>query len=630
MQCPICVGVARLGLVALVALGAAPAAAQVPGATRPETALHPAKPFDSGVIPIFTFGLSTFTGKPAPEEPSDGSLFRPTQFDAGQWLESVEALGVRRVLVTAKQGDGFCLWESSVTSRCVRPGDGQPDVLDDLTRACRARGIECGVTFSWLDRSATTAERRKESQLAQLRELLTRYPNLAEIRLTDTTDADAAALDLTAIAALLAELQSGTELTIDRPEGGNRSLSLRPNWFWRQSENEHVRSTDALEEAWYESVANGSTLYLGVPPDNRGLVAAPDRDRLAELGARLRESFVDRHYAATRADGTDGRGRAIATFTFDAPRLINRLVVRSEVGGPTNITATIDAETDAGWVPLDAPVSLSSRRVLRFPALLARAVRVTSDPSGEMPLESLDASCAPPVVTIDAPAFASLDPTIVTLRCDLPEATIRYSLDGRPPTEESPQYTGPFTLDHAARVLAMATHEGRSGRLAAQTVTILDPNRFIDAVQFIRAPEPGLRMRRFDGDFPHLDELGPDFGGAPLAADSIVETIALPRDRPASSYGLIFQGFIEIPGDGIYTFSMRSDDCSRLFLHNTTVVDHGRGASWEWWQGRVPLRAGWHPIRVEFAQQVDEARLQVRWSGPGFAEQDIPAKRLSH
>ena len=145
-------------------------------------------------------------------------------------------------------------------------------------------------------------------------------------------------------------------------------------------------------------------------------------------------------------------------------------------------------------------------------------------------------------------------------------------------------------------------------------------------VQFIRAPDPGLRRLRRDGRFDTIDSLGAASGGD----DEIVSAIGLPTPRPEGSYGLVFEGFVDVPADGLYTFGMRSDDASRLRIGDDVVIDHGDGASWEWWQGRIGLRAGWHPIRIEYTQLDGDQRLQLRWSGPGFAAESVPTARLAH
>ena len=43
--------------------------------------------------------------------------------------------------------------------------------------------------------------------------------------------------------------------------------------------------------------------------------------------------------------------------------------------------------------------------------------------------------------------------------------------------------------------------------------------------------------------------------------------------RP-DGWGVVFSGYIDIPADGLYTFTVNSDDGSRLFIAGVQVVDN--------------------------------------------------------
>lgn len=64
------------------------------------------------------------------------------------------------------------------------------------------------------------------------------------------------------------------------------------------------------------------------------------------------------------------------------------------------------------------------------------------------------------------------DSVTVELSTRTPGATIRYTLDGSDPTENSPAYSGPFVLDNSAMVSARAWKTGMTpGTVARQTFT---------------------------------------------------------------------------------------------------------------------------------------------------------------
>ena len=69
------------------------------------------------------------------------------------------------------------------------------------------------------------------------------------------------------------------------------NTSIRPGWFWHESENDKVRSLSELADIYIRSVGGNSTFLLNVPPTNKGLIHENDARRLAELGEYLRRSF---------------------------------------------------------------------------------------------------------------------------------------------------------------------------------------------------------------------------------------------------------------------------------------------------------------------------------------------------
>ena len=69
------------------------------------------------------------------------------------------------------------------------------------------------------------------------------------------------------------------------------NTSIRPGWFWHESENDKVRSLEELIHIYNNSVGGNATFLLNIPPTNEGLLHENDVKRLAELGAYLETAF---------------------------------------------------------------------------------------------------------------------------------------------------------------------------------------------------------------------------------------------------------------------------------------------------------------------------------------------------
>ena len=73
-----------------------------------------------------------------------------------------------------------------------------------------------------------------------------------------------------------------------------------------------------------------------------------------------------------------------------------------------------------------------------------------------------------PMVHVPEPAF--VDSTTIELSLPRGEGEIRYRLDGRPPTADSPRYEGPIALRETTTITAAAFHEGKQSPWVEATV----------------------------------------------------------------------------------------------------------------------------------------------------------------
>lgn len=120
---------------------------------------------------------------------------------------------------------------------------------------------------------------------------------------------------------------------------------------------------------------------------------------------------------------------------------------------------------------------------------------------------------------------------------------------------------------------------------------------------------------------PNFDELKP-------------ETVARPERpyfdiRPATReefFGFVFTGMLKTPADGEYTFTLDSDDGSRLVLDGKEILKydgiHGVGKPQT---AKVTLKKGRVPIRLDYFQGRFGKGLAVTWSGPGVETRYLSA-----
>src|SRR5690554_4031398 len=133
------------------------------------------------------FGINTFTGREWGDGSEDPNLFNPTDFDAEQWVESLQDAGFKMIILTAKHHDGFCLWPTQTTNHSVRSSswlNGKGDVVKAVKDACDKYDMKFGVYLSPWDRNAESygdSPAYNRMFVQQLTELLTNYGEIHEV-----------------------------------------------------------------------------------------------------------------------------------------------------------------------------------------------------------------------------------------------------------------------------------------------------------------------------------------------------------------------------------------------------------------------------------------------------------------
>ncbi len=211
----------------------------------------------------------------------------------------------------------------------------------------------------------------------------------------------------------------------------------------------------------------------------------------------------------------------------------------------------------------------------------------------------------PPPPRIETDRLVFEKETVVKMQALLPEHLIRYTLDGSEPTSQSTLYTGPLTIDRTAVLRARTyTAEGKTGRVVERSFKKMSPLRAVKA----EAARPGLSYRYYEGKWKKL----PEFDKLSPIAEGILENVSseIPEKRE-DHYGLVLEGFVEIPQTGPYSFYLRSDDGSRMYLNGNVIIDNDGSHSPITKESTLILEKGFHPIRIEYFEEYGGELLQA-------------------
>ena len=212
---------------------------------------------------------------------------------------------------------------------------------------------------------------------------------------------------------------------------------------------------------------------------------------------------------------------------------------------------------------------------------------------------------------------------------------IRYTVDGSEPGPDSTFYTGPFQLEQSATVKAVTV--ARDWKFGQQGTSPATVAKFVRAEpsDAVKTPslEPGLKATVYRGFWNLL----PDFSKLKEEFTDGVGGFAFPPATPGKGFGVLFDGYIKIPADGVYTFGLRNDDASKLWIDDQVVVDNDGAHVVRTRTGEVALKAGLHRIKVancDMALALGTSKgdgswaFDVLWAPPGVSLSPLPADMI--
>lgn len=147
-----------------------------------------------------------------------------------------------------------------------------------------------------------------------------------------------------------------------------------------------------------------------------------------------------------------------------------------------------------------------------------------------------------------------------------------------------------------------------------------------------QSPSGGLQYRYYEGNWNSL----PDFTALSPVKTGNTPNINLTDRNRDNHFGFVWEGFINIPAAGDYTFELLSDDGSKLYFNshysfsgNALVNNDGIHAGRSAYGSVYVPAAGSYLVAFTFFEKDGGELMQAYWSGPGFSRQRIPASAFT-
>jgi len=579
--------------------------------------------------------------------------FNPTNFNADNFVLLAKEAGMKYLVFTAKHCEGFAMFQTKADPFNIM--DASPykkDIVKALTESCKKHNMPFGLYYAqaldWYHAGGGSYDKKwdkaqegkfadyiEKVSLPQIKELVNNYqpriiwfdtpaemtPELAK----KFTDFLAQHPDII----INDRLGGNVEGDLTTPEqyipatgipGKNWESCMTMNGTWGYNSDDHDwKSTETLIRNLIDIASKGGNYLLNVGPDATGLIPQPSVERLKEVGKWMKVNgeaiygtqanpFTETAWGRV-TQKQNGKNTKLYLHIFDWPTdgkialygLQNKV---KRAYALTNPAKNLKTEQSAALLS----VMMNGLQKSDFATVLVVEIEGKTNVVNKPEIKS-DAS-----VFIDKACFKISSAT--------PGAVIRYTIDGSEPTILSAIATGEIWVKHDEFVVKARLF------INNKAVSAIAERRFVKSnpMPAMNSLKPGLSYQYYEGVWNNL----PDFSKLIPVKTGTVDRINLEIRQREHNYGLVFDGWINVPETNVYTFYLASDDGSRLLIDNQTVIDYDGVHGAEEKSVELPLAGGWHKITLQYFQQEIGQALKLEWQPQGKARSEIDNMLLSN
>ena len=226
--------------------------------------------------------------------------------------------------------------------------------------------------------------------------------------------------------------------------------------------------------------------------------------------------------------------------------------------------------------------------------------------------------------------LADTDKAKIELFAPVANAKIFYTLDGSEPNENSAEYKMPFeiALNQNEKKELKTTVILPNGRKSSVYSAVILRRPYLEPIGAMIDKYNYANFAYYKSAFKSVSEMEKSTPTEKGATQSIQLAQFAKKQDLKEPFGVIFDGLLSVPSDGIYEFSLESDDGAVLTIGEETVVDNDGLHSAQTKTGLVPLRKGLHRIKLKYFQGGGDATLNLRWGLKGQALRRIAGNDL--
>jgi alpha-L-fucosidase len=172
-------------------------------------------------------------------------------------------------------------------------------------------------------------------------------------------------------------------------------VSIRPGWFYHESEDDKVRSAENLMDLYFKSVGRGANFLLNLPPDRRGRIHENDVAALKEFRLMREEMFKvnlaeGAEVREKRGTSEDGKYFLELIFSWEKPINFHVIDISEAIEEGQNIDHFIvETGEGEGWTVFAKGESVGNRRLIRLEGKVVSVIRVSFNGKKDLAINQL-------------------------------------------------------------------------------------------------------------------------------------------------------------------------------------------------------------------------------------------------
>ncbi|MDF7817481.1 alpha-L-fucosidase [Runella sp. MFBS21] len=282
-------------------------------------------------------------------------------------------------------------------------------------------------------------------------------------------------------------------------------VSIRPGWFYHESENNRVRSVENLVNLYFKSVGHGASMLLNIPPSRKGTVYPTDSITLAQMGNYLQRLYAV-NYATTakvKASAVRSSDKAFApenvrdadrysywgtpdgvttgeiTLQFSKPTTFDVVRLRENIKlGVRSDDWEVWAQVKGQWQLFGKGTAIGASRLVKGPKVTAEAIKVSiTKGKASICISDIGVFNSPELPKENLPVISRDEKGQVHIVGESKNASIVYEKNRNAISATSTPYQAPFLMSESGSVsAAFLNKDGSTSRISTVTFGILPQN----------------------------------------------------------------------------------------------------------------------------------------------------------